>query len=106
MVYKSLGLSPSSLLIKSYSSPPPIILTMSSPTSSYVSASMGASSVPSAAHGIQWSMPSSGPEDYPPSVGPDEYTIINPDFWVEGVNPSKFKGWSNLNEVSVWFDSY
>ena len=58
---------------------------MSSPLSSYVSASMESSIIPSAVHGIKWSMPSSGPEDYPPSVGPDEYTIINPDFWAEGV---------------------
>ena len=62
---------------------------------------MEASVVPSVAHGIKWSMPSSGPEDYPPSVGPGEYTIINPDFWAEGVDSSKFKGWSNLSEVSV-----
>ena len=62
---------------------------------------MEASVTPSSAHGIKWSLPSSGPEDYPPSVGPDEYTIINPDFWAEGVDASKFKGWSNLSEVSV-----
>ena len=74
---------------------------MSSPVSSYVSASMEASIVPSAVHGIKWSMPSSVLEDYPPSVGPDEYTIINPDFWAEGVDLSKFKGWSNLSEVSI-----
>ena len=77
---------------------------MSSPISSFVTASMEASSIPSAVHGIKWSMPSSGPEDYPPSVGPDEYTIINPDFWAEGVDSSKFKGWSNLSEVSVRVD--
>ena len=79
---------------------------MSSPISLYVSASMEASTVPSAVHGIKWSMPSSGPEDYPPSVGPDEYTIINPDFWAEGVDSLKFKGWSNLSEVSSLLMSY
>ena len=62
---------------------------------------MEASIVPSAIHGVKWSMPTSGPDDYPPSVGPDEYTIINPDFWAKGVDSSKFKGWSNLSEVSV-----
>ena len=46
-------------------------------------------------------MPSSGPEDYPPSVGPDEYAIINPDFWGEGIDSPKFKGWSNLSKVRV-----
>ena len=65
---------------------------MSSPISSYISASMEASLAPSSAHGIKWSLPSSGPGDYPPSVGLDEYTIINPDFWAEGVDSSKFKG--------------
>ena len=74
---------------------------MSSPISSFVTASMEASATPSVAHNIKWSMLSSGPKDYPPSVGPDEYTIINPDFWAEGVDSSKFKGWSNLSEVSV-----
>ena len=77
---------------------------MSSPISSYVTASVEASVAPSSAHGIKWSLPSSGLEDYPPSVGPDEYTIINLDFWAEGVDASKFKGWSNLSEVSVWID--
>ena len=77
---------------------------MSSPLSSFVTASVGASSLPSAAHGIKWSMPSSGPKDYPPSVGPNEYTIINPNFWAEGVDSSKFKGWSNLSKVSVFVD--
>ena len=47
---------------------------------------MEASLTPSPTHGIKWALPSSGPEDYPPSVGPDEYTIINPDFWAEGVD--------------------
>ena len=62
---------------------------------------MEASLAPSPAHGIKWALPSSGPEDYPPSVGPNEYTIINPDFWAEGVDALKFKGWSNLSEVNV-----
>ena len=65
---------------------------------------MEASATPSIAHNIKWLMPSSGPEDYPPSVGPDEYTIINPNFWAEGVDASKFKGWSNLSEVSIFVD--
>ena len=57
----------------------------------------------SPAHGIKWALPLSGEEEYPPSVGLDEYTIINPDFWGEGVDQSVFCGWSNLSEISNWF---
>ena len=66
---------------------------MTSTSTQEESEAIGYSSVTLRAKGV------SGPDT-------DEYTIINPDFWAEGVDSSKFKGWSNLSEVSILLMPY
>ena len=57
--------------------------TISPHTMSSTAATMG--SLPSDGSSpfvtVNWGLPTSGPEAYPPHLGKDEFAIVNPDFW-------------------------
>ena len=50
---------------------------------------------------VNWGLPTSGPEAYPPHLGKDEFAVINPDFWgATKEEQDAMTGWYTFHAVS------
>ena len=57
---------------------------------------------------VNWGLPVSSPEAYPPHLGKDEFAVINPDFWVATKEEQDaMTGWFMFHVVSSFpFNCY
>ena len=52
---------------------------------------------------VNWGLPMSGPESYPPHLGKDEFAVINSDFWgATKEEQDAMTGWFTFHAVSTF----